>query len=58
MLCNGFTIPQKRQFLFNVTFYMYMYKILYKEYSNYSKKHCILPQSVKVFVKVVLKGDN
>ena len=35
--------PQKKQFLFNVTFYMYKYKILYKEYSNYSKKHYILP---------------
>ena len=48
MLCKGYTIlnfnPKKRQFLCNVRFYMYMYEILYKKYSNYSKKHCIVNQ--------------
>ena len=54
MLCKGLTIPnfnpKKRQFLCNVTFYMYMYEILYKKYSKIWK--------YSVFVKVVLKGDN
>ena len=34
MLCKGFTIPNFNPKKDNVTFYMYMYKILYKKYSN------------------------